>query len=173
LSAAGGASGNAIIFSSLSPSVCVVSGSTVSYVGVGSCILAADQAGNAAYLDAPQSQRVVSVVWPFTGFGKPVSNSPALNSAPAGSSIPVKFSLGGDRTLAILAVGSPTVSEVSCSTLATVGSAAPASGSLDYDLAADLYTFVWKTSKTYTKSCRQLIVVLADGTTHKAIFSFK
>ena len=41
--------------------------------------------------------------WPFTGFFSPVDNLPTVNVAKAGSTIPVKFSLGGNRGLGILA----------------------------------------------------------------------
>ena len=45
VTATGGSSGNAITFSTMS--VCTVSGSTVSFVGVGKCVVDANQAGNA------------------------------------------------------------------------------------------------------------------------------
>jgi hypothetical protein len=50
VNATGGASGNPVDFSSESPSVCTVSGSSVSFVGPGSCEIQAEQAGNAEYL---------------------------------------------------------------------------------------------------------------------------
>ena len=54
LTATGGASGNAVIFSSTTPSVCTVNGVTVTDVTAGSCIVAANQAGNGNYSAAPQ-----------------------------------------------------------------------------------------------------------------------
>jgi DNA-binding beta-propeller fold protein YncE len=53
VTAAGGGSGNPVTFSSESPSVCSVSGSTVSFVGASWCTIAANQAGNADYSAAP------------------------------------------------------------------------------------------------------------------------
>jgi alpha-tubulin suppressor-like RCC1 family protein len=51
-------SGLAVTFRSLAPSVCTVSGSTVSLVAIGICILEATQAGDAQYLmAAPVEQR--------------------------------------------------------------------------------------------------------------------
>lgn len=44
-----------------SAGVCSVSGSTVSIVGVGTCTIRADQAGNANYLAAPQEQQSFAV----------------------------------------------------------------------------------------------------------------
>ena len=61
VSANGGASGNPITFSSGTPTVCEVSGSTVSFVGVGICSVLADQAGNADYDSAPEVSQTFSV----------------------------------------------------------------------------------------------------------------
>ena len=57
VAATGGASGDAVIFSSATPSVCLVTGSTVSFIGQGTCTIDADQSGNANYLDAPQVEQ--------------------------------------------------------------------------------------------------------------------
>lgn len=54
LTATGGASGNPVTFASLTNSICTVSGSTVSFIGVGTCTLSADQAGNTIYSASPQ-----------------------------------------------------------------------------------------------------------------------
>ena len=55
LSATGGASGNAIVYATTSAaSVCTVSGTTVTFTGVGTCNLTADQAGNGSYSAATQ-----------------------------------------------------------------------------------------------------------------------
>jgi hypothetical protein len=64
LSAIGGASGNPVVFSVDSSSgagVCSLSGSTVSYLAAGSCVIDANQAGNAQYLAAPQVQQTIAV----------------------------------------------------------------------------------------------------------------
>ena len=64
LSATGGASGNPVVFSVGSASgagVCSVSGSTVTYAAAGSCVIDANQAGNANYLAAPQVQQTITV----------------------------------------------------------------------------------------------------------------
>lgn len=54
-------SGLAPIYSSLSPAVCTVAGSTVTLVSAGTCTLAADQPGNANYLAAPQVTTTVTI----------------------------------------------------------------------------------------------------------------
>jgi predicted extracellular nuclease len=52
--AASATSGLAVGFSSLTGTVCSVAGSTVTVLAVGTCTIAANQAGNASYLPAPQ-----------------------------------------------------------------------------------------------------------------------
>jgi hypothetical protein len=59
VTATGGTSGNAVTFSTMS--VCTVSGSTVSFIGAGKCIIDANQAGNADYLTATQVQQAITV----------------------------------------------------------------------------------------------------------------
>jgi uncharacterized repeat protein (TIGR01451 family) len=54
VSATGGASGNDVTFGSTTPSVCTVSGNTVTMLSAGDCELTADQAGNDNYEAAPQ-----------------------------------------------------------------------------------------------------------------------
>jgi len=54
VAAIGGASGNAVVFSSLSTSICTVGGNSVSLLTVGDCIVAANQAGGSGYSPAPQ-----------------------------------------------------------------------------------------------------------------------
>ena len=58
---ASASSGLAVAFSSGTPSVCTVSGSTVTFVGTGSCTVLADQAGNAAYAAAVQKSQTFAV----------------------------------------------------------------------------------------------------------------
>jgi hypothetical protein len=131
---------------------------------------ATDLAGNTA------SKTVsYSVVYPFNGFFSPVDNPPTLNVVQAGSGIPVKFSLGGDRGLAIFASGYPRTTLVSCSSGATqdnVEETVNAGGSsLSY--GGGQYNYVWKTDKAWAGTCRQLEVKFVDGTLHTALFKFK
>jgi hypothetical protein len=72
LSATGGGSGNPVVFSvasSSGPGVCTVSGASVSFTGVGSCVIDANQAGNARYMAAPQVQRTILVTKPAQSSG--------------------------------------------------------------------------------------------------------
>ncbi len=61
VSATGGVSGNAVTFTSTTPSVCTVSGTTVTPVAAGTCTIAANQAGNATYSAATQVTQDITV----------------------------------------------------------------------------------------------------------------
>ena len=61
VTARGGGSGNQVTFSSGSPDVCSVSGSTVTFSAPGTCVIDANQAGNGQYAPAPQAQQVIAV----------------------------------------------------------------------------------------------------------------
>jgi hypothetical protein len=63
VTAVGGGSGNPVTFTidSASTSVCTISGSTVSFIGAGTCAIDANQAGNASYEPAPQAQQSFAV----------------------------------------------------------------------------------------------------------------
>jgi hypothetical protein len=43
--------------------------------------------------------------------------------------------------------------------------------SLKYNSTTNQYTYVWKTTKSWT-GCRKLIIILDDGTIHTANFKF-
>ena len=62
VSATGGASGNPVTFTSITLAVCTVSGSTVTDLTAGACIIAGNQAGNANYTAAPQVTQTINVV---------------------------------------------------------------------------------------------------------------
>jgi hypothetical protein len=61
VSATGGASGNAVTFSSLTTGVCTISGGTVTGVTAGTCTIAANQSGNANYNAAPEVTQNITV----------------------------------------------------------------------------------------------------------------
>ena len=64
VTATGGGSGNAVTFSVDSSSAvgaCSISGAAVSFTGVGSCVIDANQAGNANYTAAPQAQQALTI----------------------------------------------------------------------------------------------------------------
>jgi hypothetical protein len=119
-----------------------------------------------------------SVIYNWTGFFQPIDNTPTVNKAKAGSSIPVKFNLGGNQGLNIFATGSPGSAPITCGTapsddIETYATATAGGSTLTYDTAANQYVYVWKTESAWAGSgCRQLTVRLTDGTTHTAVFNF-
>jgi hypothetical protein len=136
------------------------------------CSGAADNAGN-----TNSASVTYTVAWPFTGFFGPVNNQPTLNVAKAGSAIPIKFSLGGDRGLGIFASGSPSSRAIACPSAAAPDqieqTVAASTSGLAYDASTDQYSYVWKTTKSLAGTCRELLLTLVDGTTRKASFRFK
>ena len=117
-----------------------------------------------------------AIPYAFGGFKAPVDKAPTRNGMKAGTAVPIKFSLGGDRSLAIFAPGSPSSQPVICDTGAPydgVENTVSAGGSsLSYDSASDTYTYVWKTQKSWT-GCRKLTLAFTDGSVQSAIFQFK
>jgi hypothetical protein len=112
----------------------------------------------------------------FRGFFSPVDNSPVVNVVKAGSSVPVKFSLTGDQGMDVLAADSPGSHAVSCNVSAPPDAleetATAGASNLSYDMASDRYSYVWKTEKGWSGTCRDLVLRLSDGSVHTASFRF-
>jgi hypothetical protein len=108
----------------------------------------------------------------FGGFLPPIA-SDALNEAKAGRAVPVNFSLGGDFGLDIL---ESTSAQFACDNEPVnpeaVETVSAGASSLNYDPETDLYTYVWKTEKAWSGTCRQLSLTI-DGETYVAGFQFK
>jgi len=115
----------------------------------------------------------LGVFYTFTGFFDPIANPPSINVRNAGSSVPLSFSLNGDKGANPFTVASR---QVDCASGQPIGSlgAAPAAGAsgIQYDSVNDVYQYNWKTDRQYAQTCRQLVVTLNDGTTHVAYFEF-
>ncbi len=116
------------------------------------------------------------VVFSFRGFFSPVDASPALNDANAGSVVPMKFSLGGDRGLDVIVPTFPTSRPIACDGASgrsvedltgTVGNKV-----LRYDSTTDQYAYLWKTEKRWAGTCREFFIRLTDGTEATALFRF-
>ena len=133
---------------------------------------AADAAGNSS-----SCQFTVSVQYIFTGFFAPINNLPTVNSVNAGRSIPIKFSLSGNKGLDIFAAGSPASGVIPCNSTDPVVDVTPTdaagSSTLTYDASSDTYVYVWQTAASWAGTCRQLVIQLNDGTSHRANFKFK
>lgn len=128
-------------------------------------VVALDRAGNG-------TTRTVSygVIYAFSGFLGSVANPPTLNSIKAALYVPLVFSLGGNRGLAILAAGSPSSQPINCTTHSATGVLTPAAGALAYSASTGRYTYTWQTSPAWAGTCEQLTMVLNDGTSHIAYF---
>ena len=155
------------------------SGGPVNSVTV-TCGGAKDNAGNTG-----SASVTYNVVYNASGLFRPISDSwknsetasTTLNRVKAGSSVPVKFSLGGFAGLlqsqlqvkSVQIVGPPNanIDPITATEVAT-----PGSSGLSYDSSTDQYNYVWKTDKAWAGQQRQLIVILNDGTTFRANFDF-
>ncbi|MEU8261918.1 S8 family serine peptidase [Micromonospora sp. NPDC048999] len=148
----------------------VTGGPSVGYF-TATCEGARDRAGNKAAAVSVTFQ----VAFDWKGFGSPIVAG--VNSAKAGSAVPIKFSLGGDQGLNIFAAGVPQLQPTTCDSWAPKGAlqpiAAPGASTLTYDPASKQYQYNWKTDKSLANTCGRLDVTLIDGTTHSANLSFK
>ena len=187
VSATGGSSGNPVLFSSLTPTVCTTGGSSsnasaVAFIAVGTCTVAANQYGDASHLPAPQVLQTFAVIYQFGGttgggFASPVSNT-AFNAVRAGQAVPIKFDLGGDQGPDVLASGYPRSVVIACPTSGDPVNAVPettitaGASNLTFDAATGLYTYVWKTDKAWAGTCRRFTIRLDDATEHSATFQF-
>jgi len=112
----------------------------------------------------------------FGGFAQPVDNPPTLNIMKAGQAVPVKFSLGGNRGLAIFDAGYPATQSTTCGSSGgsdVEETSTAGSSSLQYDATKDQYTYVWKTDKSWAGTCRVLLINFADGSKQRANFQFR
>lgn len=125
-------------------------------------IRAEDGAGN-----VEERTFTYEVIWDrYAGFFRPLGDE---NDRRAGSAAPVKFSLGGDYGLDVIADGY--LKSKACG--AADSTAVPTAASEPFSYEAGQYKYVWKTEKAWANSCRQLIVKLRDNTVHRATFNLK
>ena len=91
-----------------------------------------------------------------------------------GNTIPVTFSLVGDKGLSIFAAGSPTTQQVNCATRAPIGASEPAQagGALTYNAATDNYTYPWQTQSAWAGTCRALTLTFATGYSYTGYLRF-
>lgn len=116
-----------------------------------------------------------TVIFAWAGFFPPVESAPAWNRVNSGRTIPIAFSLGGDRGPGVMAAGYPRSVRIACSGASEVGGAnatVAGIGPLRYDSGSDRYMFLWQSRKAWADTCRELEVRLTDGTLHRARFRF-
>jgi hypothetical protein len=122
------------------------------------------------------------VAWPFT-LRPPLELPPAINLVKAPPEhTKIHFSLGGFRGdhTAVLVAGYPQSREFNCNGPSPVFDTGEATESgrtngiiLDYNAASDEYIYQWKPPKSYRGTCRQFILKLKDGSTHRINFKFR
>jgi hypothetical protein len=146
-------SGLPVSFSSTTPAVCTVSGTTLTLVAAGNCSISADQAGDATYAAAPTVTRSITVnpapllaqTITFVGPGnQTLGTPPPALSATASSGLPVSFS---STTPAVCTVSGTTLALVSAGTC-----------SIDADQAGDaVFAAAPTVTRTFTVSPAPLL----------------
>jgi trimeric autotransporter adhesin len=137
-------------------------------------------AGAANYSVSQPAGLTASIsAWTWTGFFQPVDNAPVINRVNSGSAIPVKFSLGDKKDIAVFAPNYPqsvpfTVNgeNIIVSQIQPIETVTANGSSLTYDAGSKQYIYVWKTEKSWAGSYRQLVLRLADGSVRVANFNF-
>jgi hypothetical protein len=134
-------------------------------------VTAVDAAGNRA-----AKTILFEVHWPFTGWLFPVKNPPAVNRIVPGWIIPMRFRLGGNRGLGIIAAGFPTLTTTACPPGAVASDVAETMSTTGFTLFLYIpfdqeYLYIWKTPTSWPSGqCRTWTLKLVDGTSHTAIF---
>jgi MBG domain (YGX type) len=179
VSAIGGASGHPVTFSidgSSSPGTCSVAGSTVAFTGVGTCVIDANQSGNADYQDAPQIQQILHVGYRFSGFRAPINNPATVNTGKFGRTYPIKWTLtdaNGNSISTLSAVKDIVYKATSCSAFTgdptdALETSTTGSTSLRYDTTANQYIYNWATPSA---GCYTLFLTLDSGQVFPAYFN--
>jgi hypothetical protein len=131
--------------------------------------------------EMPLSRPMITIspelAYNFQGFFSPVNAFPRLNSASAGNTVPIKFSLGGDKGLSIFLDKYPAYRKVSCTNptipIANDKPVSAGQSALVYDAQSGQYIYNWRTDKSWKGTCREFAVMLKDGTRKTAVFQFK
>jgi len=137
--AATASSGLMVSFSSGTPSVCTVSGTTVSFIGAGTCTIDADQAGNSEYEPAVQAQQSFSVAMgsQTINFTSSAPGSASVGgptyavSATASSGLPVSLTIDASSG-SVCSISGSTVSFIGAGTCTIDASEA---GNANFDAA--------------------------------------
>jgi len=123
------------------------------------------------------SQRTITyrVVFAFDGFKPPVDNEPALNSATAGRTVPLKWGLLDAANVQVTTLGA--VTAIGSKPFSCPGSNGDPIGVEEPPGLAGLkyaggFQFNWTTQSSWAGSCRRIYVQLTDGTLHTAAFKF-
>lgn len=117
----------------------------------------------------------VAVIYTFTGFFRPLLNPPATTTVRAGDTVQLSWSLDGDRGLGVLATGYPRSAPITCGTSPALTDGAPTASRRGLQYLASpsgRYAYGWQTQGSWAGTCRQVVVLLDDGTYHRANLRF-
>jgi len=122
------------------------------------------------------------VIYDFTGAGgfqSPINNPPVLNTAKAGSAVPVKWQLPdghGGFISTLGAITSITFQKINCANVSSTLTdpvETTATGNTGLRSTANQYIYNWQTSKSWAGSCYVLNLSLNDGSKYSANFQLK
>ncbi|HET6947883.1 MAG TPA: PxKF domain-containing protein, partial [bacterium] len=125
---------------------------------------------------ASDASQAFSVRYQFTW--RSPSNGGSVNTANAGSTIPLRWSMTDANGNAI-ANAEFSITSAPCPSAAAAGPtgkvAARFAGNSDlrYDASTNQYVFNWKTQREWAGTCRQLFVDPKDGSLHSLTFQFR
>lgn len=133
---------------------------------------AVDAAGNSS--GAGADYRVISR---SGGFLWPVRNLPAINTWRAGALVPIRFEFEGHHGADVIAKGWPRSAPIACDSAALLEDGEPTVARYKHRQKVgkgtrERYLYLWRTRRDWAGSCRQFILKLSDGTTHRANFRF-
>ncbi len=134
-------------------------------------VTATDAAGNQSF-----SSFTVTVQYSFSwfSFSGLLLSEQVLNQVTAGSTVPVRFTLFGNKGNPYSSP--PTSQRFNCATQASIGAATVINRSLpdpSYSAMFDFYQTTWQTQAAWKFTCRRLTLHLNDGTTRSLDFYFK
>ncbi|WP_312371827.1 autotransporter domain-containing protein, partial [Stenotrophomonas sp.] len=112
-------SGLAVTYSSQSPAVCSINGSTVTMLSAGNCVIAADQAGDNNYAAAKQETQIISIGRAAQSIRNFVAN-PAEPVYAAGGSFALDAEAGASAEPLLFASSTPSTCTVNGSTVTMV-----------------------------------------------------
>ena len=140
---------------------------------VGTHIVTASATDNAGNSNSVSASYTV-LAWTVSGFYRPVDMG-VLNSAKAGSTIPLKFEVfAGTTELTDIAIVKTFTQKIACDNTGTADAIeeyATGNTSLRYDTTGGQFIFNWKTPST--KGCYRVSLETQDGTKITADFQLK
>ena len=105
----------------------------------------------------------------FGGFISPISGED-WNTVKGGQTVRVPFTLGGDFGLNVFDTGYPKSLQIDCETEQPIGSASSAARVLQYSAQTGEYTYMWKTERGWSGTCRLFVLKFGASAEYGAKF---